>query len=222
MSTSEASTRRFPRLLGTRTTAAWALVAGGTLWIAHGYFLFMMPYGPDALWREELGYMTILSPGLFLLYGLPGVLALLLTAWGLRSCLPALVPAGALNRAARILGLAALVFGVIAALGLIIQFTPLTIGGISFGLPALGLAQFLAGLALGRAGEGFGAGPGFLRAVLIVTGCLGMATLLARPMIYALGLLPPVYGTAVLALIGVAWVSLGISMRQATASSPAR
>ncbi|WP_426226178.1 hypothetical protein [Pseudarthrobacter sp. DSP2-3-2b1] len=222
MNTSEASTRWFPRLPGTRTTAAWAMVAAGTLWIAHGYFLFMMPYGPDALWREDLGYMTILSPGLFLLYGLPGVLAVLLTAWGLRSCLPALVPAGALNRAARILGLAALVFGVIAALGLIIQFTPLTIGGISFGLPALGLALFLAGLALGRASEGFGAGPGFLRAVLIVTGCLGMATLLVRPMIYALGLLPPVSGTAVLALIGVAWVSLGISMRQATASSPAR
>lgn len=99
---------RISRLIVLGPAALWAMVGGGILWILHGYFRFLTPQGPDVEWREELGYSSILSNGLFLLYNLPRVMALLLTAWAALSFLQAL-RAGytGLKRAAQVLVLLA-------------------------------------------------------------------------------------------------------------------
>lgn len=48
--------RPFSRLSGHGSAVLRAMVAGGMLWIFHGYFRFMTPQGPDAVWREDLRY----------------------------------------------------------------------------------------------------------------------------------------------------------------------
>ena len=59
-----------------------------------------------------------------------------------------------LKQAALVLAALGLVLGVIAAGGQVMFFDPLTVGGLSFGVPVLGLALFLAdSLSLGPAGE---------------------------------------------------------------------
>jgi hypothetical protein len=204
----------FNRLLGQGTAVLWVMVVGGILWIFHGYFRFMTPQGPDSVWREDLQYSLILSTELFLLYNLSGVLALLLTSWATLSYLPRLRTANTgLKRAAQILALVACLFGLIAAAGLVVRFVPPTEGGISIGVPVLGLALFFTGLAVIRDGNGPYGRLGLLGPLLMLLGVIGMITLPVQPLIYAMALLPIAFGTAEFALFGAGWVVLGFSLR---------
>ena len=145
-------------------------------WIVHGYFRFMTPGGPDSVWREDLGYSPIVSSELFLLYNVPGVLALLLTAWATLSYLSTFRTHHAgLKRAARILALVAFVFGVIAAVGLVVLLFPRRRAGSAWEC-RLGLALFLTGLGVVEDGtESYGhprrSGP-----LLMLLGVIGMLT----------------------------------------------
>lgn len=195
----------------------WAMIAGGVLWIVHGYYRNLMPHGPDVQWREDLGYSPVLSTELFLLYNVPGVLALLLTAWAALSFV--VVPAGSrsrLKQAALVFAALSLLLGIIAGGGQVMLFDPLTVGGLSFGVPVLGLALFLVGLAVveeaGRTGEGHSRllGPG-----LMLVGALGMFVLPLRPLMYALEMLPLAVGAGVFALFGAGWITLGVMLRNA-------
>jgi hypothetical protein len=205
------------RMLGQGPAVLWAMVAGGILWIVHGYFRFMTPQGPDAVWREDLQYSPILSTELFLLYNLPGALALLLTAWAALSYLPTLRTARTgLRRAAQMLVLLASIFGLIATAGQVVLFVPMTTGGISLGVPVLGLALFLTGLAVIRDAQGPYGHPGLLGPALMLLGVTGMFTLPLQPLMYALALLPLAFGTGLFALFGIVWIILGFSTRNET------
>lgn len=206
--------RRFNRLLGHGPAVLWTMVAGGILWIVHGYFRFLTPQGPDAVWRDDLQYSPIISTDLFLLYNVPGVLALLLTAWAALSYMPTLRTAHTgLKRAAQILALLGFIFGLIATAGQVVLFVPPTTGGISMGVPVLGLALFLAGLAVVRDGKFTHGHPELSGSVLILLGVIGMCTLPLQPLMYALALLPLAFGTATFALFGAGWVILCFSLR---------
>ena len=193
------------------------MVVGGILWFFHGYFEYMPPLGPDVVWREELGYSPIVSTELFLLYSVPGVMALLLTSWATVSYVSRLRTAHTrLKRAAQILGLLAFVFGLIAAVGLGVLFDPLTTGGLSFGVPFLGLSPILIGLAVARDGKGPYGHPRLLAPLLMLLGVIGMIALPLRPLMFALALFPLAFGTAAFALFGAGWVVLGFSLRSRT------
>jgi hypothetical protein len=202
------------RLLGQGPAVIWAMVVGGVLWTFHGYFQYLTPLGPDAVWREDLGYSPILSTELFLLYNVPGVVALLLTSWATLSYVSRLRTAHTgLIRAAQILGLLAFVFGLIAAVGLGVLFVAPTTGGLSLGVPLLGLALFLIGLAVARDGKGPYPPPRLLGPLLMLLGAIGMMTLPLRPLMFALAMLPLAFGTTAFALFGAGWVVLGFSLR---------
>src|SRR5215203_5788040 len=122
------------RLLGHGRVVSWAMIAGGALWMVHGCLRSLTPFGADQAWREDLGYSAILSTGLFLLYDLPGVLALLLTSWATLSYLPMLsTPRAGLIRAAGLLVVLAFLFGMVAAVGLAIPSVAPTMAGLSLG-----------------------------------------------------------------------------------------
>ena len=79
----------------------------------------------------------------------PGVLALLLTAWATLTFVVVLAGSRSrLKQAALVLAALGFVLGIIAAGGQVMLFDPLTVGGLSFGVPVLGLATFLVGLAV--------------------------------------------------------------------------
>lgn len=205
------------KMLGRGPAVPWAMFIGGVLWIVNGYFRFMNPQGPDVVWREELGYSPILSIELFLLYNLPGVLALLLTAWAALSYLFTLPTARTgLKRMAQVLVLLASLLGLVAAAGQIVQFDPLTTGGLRLGLPILGMGLFLAGLIGARDKKSQEGHQRLLGLELILLGVIGMVTLPVGTIIYALAMLPHVFGTAVIALFGVGWIVLGFSLHNET------
>lgn len=202
------------RMMGRGKPVLWAMIVGGVLWIVHGYYRNLTPHGPDVQWQEDLGYSPVLSPELFLLYNVPGVLALLLTAWAALSFAGFLAgPRSLLKQAALISAALGLVLGIIAAAGQVILFDPLTTGGLSFGVPVLGLALFLAGLAVAKDGPSGGGYPGALGPVLMLIGAVGMFILPLRPLMYALEMLPPAFGAGVFAVFGAGWVVLGVVLR---------
>lgn len=202
------------RMMGRGEPVLWAMIVGGVLWIVHGYYRNLTPHGPDVQWQEELGYSPVLSPELFLLYNVPGVLALLLTAWAALSFVGFLSgPRSRLKQAALVFAVLGLVLGIIAAAGQVILFDPLTFGGISFGIPVLGLALFLAGLAVARDGRSGGGYPGVLGPGLMLMGAVGMFVLPLRPLMYALELLPLAFGAGVFAVFGGGWVALAVILR---------
>lgn len=208
---------RINRMLGHGPAVLWTMVAGGILWVIHGYFRFLMPQGPDAVWREELGYSPLLNTELFVLYNLPGVLALLLTSWAELSYLHTLRTAHTgLKRAAQIMALMASILGLMATAGQVVLFVPPTTGGISLGVPVLGLALFLTGLAVVRDGKGPYGHPRLLGPVLMSLGGIGMVTLPLQPLMYALALLPPAFGTGLFSLFGAGWIMLGFSIHNET------
>lgn len=203
------------RLLGHGPTVLWAMIAGGILWIVYGYFRFVTPQGPDVEWREELGYSPILSTELFLLYNVPGVLAILLTLWGTLSHVHSLrTEHTRLKLAAWIAALLASVLGLLATAGQVILFDPLKTFGLAVGTPILGLAIFLAGLAVVRDGKTQN-GPSLrVGPVLMLLGVIGMFTLPLRPLMFALSLLPLAFGAAAFALFGASWILLASSLRK--------
>jgi len=189
-----------------------AMAVGGALWALFGYYRFMTPHGNDVLWREDLGYSLILSNGLFILYNLPGVVALLATTWAALSYVVALHPMHRRLRIASVLLLMfAAVFGLMAAAGQLGQFDALTTGGLSFGVLFLGLALFTAGLAMTKGKDSTGRNRPMVASGLMLLGGIGVMTLLLRPLMYALQLLPLAFGAAACMLFGLAWIGFGLA-----------
>ena len=211
------------RLLGHRPAVTWVMVAGGILWIIHGYFRSMTPLGPDQEWREDLGYSQILNTALFLLYDLPGVLALLLTSWATLSYLPMLsTPRTGVKRAARLLLILGFIFGLVSAAGLMIRFVAPTTAGLDVGTLVLGMALFLAGLAAVKGGNRLYDHPGLAAPVLMLLGAVGIFTLPLRPLMYAFTLVSVAVGAAVFALFGAGWIVLGFGLGHDTVAETER
>ena len=57
-----------------------AAVVGGLLWIFYGVVEMVAPWGMDAVYNERRGYDVVVNRGLFVIYSLPGALALVVTA----------------------------------------------------------------------------------------------------------------------------------------------
>ncbi|MEA5457035.1 hypothetical protein SPF06_20110 [Sinomonas sp. JGH33] len=215
----EAPGNRATWVLGRGPAVFWALSAGGVLWIVHGYFRIITPYGPDTVWRKDLGYSPIISPELFVLYNLPGGLALLLAASAAFSFLSALgAGRSALNFTARMLVLAAFLLGLVAMAGQLFLFSPPTVVGISFGMPALGLALILTGVMVAKNSDGLREHRRMLGPGLILLGTIGLFILPLWPMMYAMGWLPLWFGALIYAACGAGWVILGVSLRPASGS----
>ncbi|MGX1159885.1 hypothetical protein FBY31_1754 [Arthrobacter sp. SLBN-100] len=187
---------------------------GGALWAAYGYYRFMTPYGRDVLWREDLGYSLILSHGLFILYNLPGVLALLATTWAALSCATALrsVP-GKLRTGSQVLLVFAAVFGLTAMAGQLGQIDALTTGGLSFGALFLGLGLFSAGLSVAREKPSSSRLSTMISSGLMLLGGAGVMILLLRPLMFALQMLPMAFGAAACVVFGLGWILLALASR---------
>lgn len=143
------------------------------------------------------------------MYNLPGVLALLMTSLAAFRYVAAVQPGKRkLGNVSLLLLIIAAAFGLMAAAGQLGQFDALTTGGLSFGVLFLGLALFLAGLAMTGKNTSlrrYRPAPAF---ALILLGITGMLVLLLRPLMFALQLLPLAFGTAACVLFGVGWILL--------------
>ena len=207
---------RATQIVGPGPIALWSMVAGGILWMVYGYFRFMAPQGPDVVWREDLGYSPILSNELFMLYNLPGVLALLLTLWAALSFTRALTlhkQKSRTKRAVQLLAVLAILFGLIAVVGQAILFDPLKTLGLALGTPLLGLAMLLAGMIIVRDPRSVSGYKRPMGPILIFLGLTGLFTLLLRPLMFALAFLPLTFGAAASAAFGAAWILLAFILR---------
>ncbi len=214
---------RMALIFGHGPMVLWAMVAGGILWMVYGYFRFMAPQGPDVVWREDLGYSPILSNELFVLYNLPGVLALLLTLWAALSFIRALrKQKSRMKRAAQLLAVMAALFGLIAVVGQAILFDPLKTLGLALGTPLLGFSMLLAGAIIVRDPGSADGGKRSLGPSLIFLGLMGVFTLLLRPLMFAFELIPLAFGVAASAAFGAAWILLALTLRDVPAWSGTR
>lgn len=185
-----------------------AAILGGLLWVPYGVFEMIEPWGMDTVYRDEMGYSAIVDRRLFIAYSLPGSLALLLTALGLRGIdARHRLSATRIGGIGRILAYVALALGVLSLAGVGALFDPLFTAGRIFGTLALGAAAALAGIAARRVG----APPGWVAALLLL-GLLGLLLLPLWPLVYAVGLLPAGAGAAFIVLFGLGWVALGYAL----------
>ncbi len=175
------------------------MIVGGTLWMFHGVFFLIAPFGTASVYQRDLGYEVITNPSLFLVYGVPGALALMLTAFGLGAIA---MRAGRLSAVGRVLAYAMLAAGVLSGVGLAIGLPPLFVAPIGFGTPLLGIAAVLIGADRGPVWDA-------TKALLIAVGALGLFHLPLLPLVFAVGIIPHVVGAAIIGLFGLGWVALG-------------
>lgn len=183
---------------GTLRAMLWpalAMMLGGVLWVPFGVFEMIAPFGIASVYQDDLKYEVITDPVLHLVYGIPGALALMLTAFGLGATAPR---SGGLSAVGRVLAYVILAAGVLSGVGLAIGLAPLFVTPIGLGTPVLGLAAVL--IATGRDER---------RALLLAVGVLGLSNLPLRPLVYAVGIIPPVAGAAIIGLFGLSWLALG-------------
>ena len=178
-------------------SAALGMMAAGTLWAVYGVFEMLKPWGVAEVYRRDLGYEVITDPALYILYGIPGALALILSSFGLTTLTRG--RPGRLVGLGRIFAFATLGAGLLGGIGLAIGSAPLFIGPIALGTPVLGAAACL--VATGTRGAD--------RGLLLVVGALGLFALPLRPLVYAVQLIPLAAGAAIIGLFGLAWVALG-------------
>jgi hypothetical protein len=178
---------------------------GGTLWILYGVFEMLRPWGPDTVYRDDKGYEDVVDAGLYVLYSLPGSLALILTALGLLGVLELLeLPSGRMRSIGRVLNYIALALGVLSVGGVILEFDPLFTAPRIFGTLALGAATFLTGVATSRATE-----LRYWREILRIVGTLGLFLLPLWPLVYAIQWLSEGAGAAIITLFGLSWAFVG-------------
>src|SRR5688500_7056982 len=164
-----------------RRWAGPAAVLGGALWMPYGAFEMIEPWGTDAVYREDTGYQVVTDAALFLLYGLPGSLALLLTTVGLLGVAARLgLPPSRLGRSGRALASVALGLSLVSSVGGIALVGPVHFGGLVFGSLALGAATFLTALAARQAGA-----PRRWTVGLLVLGIVGLLLFPLRPLVNA-------------------------------------
>ncbi len=189
-------------------TTRWVGVAaalGGMLWMAYGIFEMLQPWGTDTVYRDDVGYELITDTPLYLLYSLPGSLALLLTALGLLGAFALLrLPAGRFGKAGRILTYVAVVLAIISLAGVVALFDPVFTAARIFGTLALGIAAFLVGADAQRSGRASG-----WVITLLLLGLIGVFLLPLWPLVYAVQWLSEGAGAAVIALFGLGWLATG-------------
>ena len=182
-----------------------AAMVGGALWMPYGAFEMIEPWGTDAVYREDKGYQVVTDAALFLFYGLPGSLALLLTTVGLLGVTARLgLPMSRLGRVGHALAYVALGLSLASSLGGIALVGPVHFGGLFFGSLALGAATFLTALDAHQAGA-----PGGWAVGLLVLGVVGLLLLPLRPMVNAVEVVPAAAGAAFIALFGLGWTPVG-------------
>lgn len=181
-----------------------ATAIGGLLWIPYGVFEMLQPWGIDTIYRDDRGYEVVTDAPLYWVYSLPGSLALLFTALGLRGVFTLL---GLRSRFGRLLTYAALALATLSLIGLIIMFDPLFTAPRIFGTLALGTATLLAGIEARRNGAvGDWAGVFLFLGLL---GLLGIFLLPLWPLVFAIEILPEGGGAAIIALFGLGWFLVG-------------
>ena len=182
-----------------------AAVLGGLLWAPYGVFEMLQPWGADTVYRDERGYEVVTDSWLYWLYGLPGSLALLLTALGLLGVFARLgLPIGRPGRTGLVLAYAALGLAALSVAGLLVLFDPLFTAPRIFGTLALGAATLLAGIEARRAGADRSWSAG-----LLALGLLGLNLLPLWPLVFVVGVVPEGGGAAVIALFGLGWALVG-------------
>ena len=183
------------------------MVVGGALWALFGVFEMLKPWGVAEVYRPDLGYELVTDRALYVLYGLPGTAALILCGLGLRALLRG--RAGRLVSLGRAFAYGALAAGALSGVGLAIGSAPLFFGPVALGMLVLGAAACFSSANA----------QGADRALLLVTGALGLFTLALRPLVYAVEVIPPAGGAAAIALFGLGWVILGWRARRGGGST---
>jgi hypothetical protein len=179
--------------------AATAVLLGGPLWIVYGPLTMLRPWGADVAYSDAKGYSVIVDVSLFLVYSLPGALALVLTAVGFLGIIMRLHRrAGAVETVTRGLTYLAFGLGLISLVGVVILFDPVFTAGRIFGTLSLGGAALLASVAAWRGGA---ASAGVW--ALFLMGALGVLLLPLWPLVYALGWISEEIGAMVIALFGI-------------------
>ncbi len=134
--------RAAPRRLSLdANVAAASAVIGGALCIAYGLLTMLHPMGPDVVYSAAQGYSVVVASPVFVAYGLPGSLALILTAVALFGTMAQLRRSNrGWQRTSRGLAYAALGLGVISCGGVALLVDPVFTAGRIFGTLALGAA----------------------------------------------------------------------------------
>jgi hypothetical protein len=178
-------------------------IVGGLLWMVYGVFLMLEPWGAAEVYREDLGYQVVTNVGLYLLYSLPGGLALVCTALALLGITHRYgqSPSGA-GKLGLVLSYLTLGLGILAVVGAVALFAPVSFAGRAFGSLTLGAASFLVGLALPSVLQ-----P--LKAILLLVGGLGLVLLPLQPLVWALQLMPASVAAGIVAVFGLGWITLG-------------
>lgn len=180
-----------------------AAMLGGVLWVPYGVFAMLEPWGAGVVYRDDVGYSVITSMPLFIMYSLPGCLALLLTSLGLLGVLVRL-PAGRTGRISLVLAYIAVALAVLSLSGVSALFDPLFTSGRIFGTLVLGIATLLAGVTAGRSRATLG-----WTLALMALGLAGTFLLPLWPLVYALMWVPEAAGAAFIALFGLGWLVVG-------------
>lgn len=173
------------------------MILGGVLWGVHGVFEMIAPFGTAMVYDGTLGYDLITDRALYLLYGIPGAVALILSSFGLIT-----LTRGRSERFVgfgRVLAFATLGAGVLSGLGLAIGSPPMSVAPIGLGTPVLGAAACFVATGARSADRG----------PLLVIGALGLFALPLRPLVYAVQVIPLAVGAAIIGLFGLGWVALG-------------
>lgn len=199
-----ASRGHLPEIVGDRVM--WLIgMLGGLLWIPYGVFEMLQPWGIHKAYGHEQGYDVVTDSLLYLLYSLPGSLALMLTAVSLLGiCRHRALGTGGTVTASRALAVIALLVGGLSLIGVALEFDPLFTGPRLVGTMALALGILLAGWAARRAGSAATSGW-----VLIAVGLLGVFLFPLWPLVNGLALVPAWFAAAVVALFGLSWVVVG-------------
>lgn len=190
---------------GHRHWVSITAVLGGLLWIPYGVFEMLQPWGEDTEYRDDLNYQVITDTYLYLLYSVPGSLALILTAVSLVGiCRLLSRTSETAARISLVLGYISVVLGGLSLAGVIARFDPLFTAPRIFGTLALGAATLLAGM---RARGTFSL-P-IRREALVGLGLLGLFLLPLWPLVYAVSVIPEWLGAMIIALFGLGWIAIG-------------
>jgi hypothetical protein len=189
----------------TRRSFAAGMVGSGALWMVYGVFTMVRPWGDDVLYSDAIGYSVVRDARLFVVYSLPGSLALILSAAGTieMSRYIGERPSAA-GTLARRLALSAAGLGVISLVGVATLFDPVFTAGRILGTLVLAAAVLVTAWA---ARHGSAAKRWFV--ALSVVGLLGAFLLPLWPLVNALQWIPQAVGACVIGLFGLGWVWLG-------------
>ncbi|CAA9481092.1 MAG: hypothetical protein AVDCRST_MAG69-777 [uncultured Solirubrobacteraceae bacterium] len=191
--------------------AAVSALAAGLLWFLYGWFELATPFGVDTVYDDRRGFEVVVDRALFALYSLAGACALgaaAATVLRLASRSPA-----DRARSARALAHLALVAALVAATGAAVGFVPLFFAPQTLGTPILGAATWLAaGLAENET----------RRLHLRCLAVAAVALLGLWPAVWAIEVLLPAAGAALIGCFGLGWAALAPAAAQATGRRPLR